>query len=149
MFQNPICNKACCIIARTLSKEWSWRKNYRVWEANRRVFLYPENYIYPELRDNKSPQFKELEPVGVGEERLILTDGLALVVENRPAAAHPAWADIVPRQLRLAIRAHNDLPFRITLRNRSRLDLDLFLDFTAEAVRVGEAVLDFRLLTDR
>jgi hypothetical protein len=41
--------------------EWPWRKNYRVWEANRKVFLYPENYIEPELRDDKSPLFKELE----------------------------------------------------------------------------------------
>lgn len=41
--------------------EWTWRKNYRVWEANRKVFLYPENYIEPELRDDKSPLFKELE----------------------------------------------------------------------------------------
>ncbi|MEX2345249.1 MAG: neuraminidase-like domain-containing protein [Balneolaceae bacterium] len=41
--------------------EWSWRKNYRVWEANRKVFLYPENYIEPDLRDNKTPLFKELE----------------------------------------------------------------------------------------
>ena len=41
--------------------EWEWRKNYRVWEANRKVFLYPENFIEPELRDNKSPEFKELE----------------------------------------------------------------------------------------
>jgi len=41
--------------------EWDWRKNYRVWEANRKVFLYPENYIEPELRDNKTPLFEELE----------------------------------------------------------------------------------------
>ncbi|HNP84100.1 MAG TPA: neuraminidase-like domain-containing protein [Nitrospira sp.] len=41
--------------------EWSWRKNYRVWEANRKVFLYPENYIEPELRDDKTPLFEELE----------------------------------------------------------------------------------------
>src|SRR5262249_25381928 len=36
-------------------------KNYRVWEANRKVFLYPENWILPELRDDKTPFFKELE----------------------------------------------------------------------------------------
>ncbi|QDG52118.1 hypothetical protein FIV42_15610 [Persicimonas caeni] len=42
-------------------EEWAWRKNYRVWEANRKVFLYPENYAEPELRDNKSPLFEELE----------------------------------------------------------------------------------------
>lgn len=41
--------------------EWKWMKNYRVWEANRRIFLYPENWIEPELRDDKSPFFKELE----------------------------------------------------------------------------------------
>jgi len=38
-----------------------WRKNYRVWEANRKVFLYPENWIEPELRDDKSEFFEELE----------------------------------------------------------------------------------------
>ncbi|MCB0535539.1 MAG: hypothetical protein KDD14_25265, partial [Saprospiraceae bacterium] len=41
--------------------QWEWRKNYRVWEANRKVFLYPENWIEPELRDDKSPLFKTLE----------------------------------------------------------------------------------------
>lgn len=41
--------------------EWKWRKNYRIWEANRKVFLYPENWIEPELRDDKSPFFEELE----------------------------------------------------------------------------------------
>ena len=29
---------------------WDWRKRYRVWEANRRLFLYPENWVEPELR---------------------------------------------------------------------------------------------------
>jgi hypothetical protein len=41
--------------------EWAWRRNYRVWEANRKVFLYPENYLEPELRDRKSPAFQALE----------------------------------------------------------------------------------------
>ncbi|RKD25779.1 hypothetical protein BEP19_02230 [Ammoniphilus oxalaticus] len=44
------------------AKEWKqWRKRYRVWEANRQVFLYPENWIEPELRTEKSPFFKDLE----------------------------------------------------------------------------------------
>ena len=42
-------------------KQWKWMKNYRIWEANRKVFLYPENWIEPELRDDKSPFFEELE----------------------------------------------------------------------------------------
>jgi peptidoglycan hydrolase-like protein with peptidoglycan-binding domain len=41
--------------------QWKWMKSYRIWEANRKVFLYPENWIEPELRDDKSPFFKELE----------------------------------------------------------------------------------------
>ncbi|MCX7568167.1 neuraminidase-like domain-containing protein [Sulfitobacter sp. F26169L] len=41
--------------------DWSWRKNYRVWEANRRVFLYPENYLLPELRMNKTPLYEAFE----------------------------------------------------------------------------------------
>ncbi|MEO8417886.1 MAG: neuraminidase-like domain-containing protein, partial [Methylophilaceae bacterium] len=41
--------------------QWKWMKSYRIWEANRKIFLYPENWIEPELRDDKSPFFKELE----------------------------------------------------------------------------------------
>lgn len=40
---------------------WEWMQRYRIWEANRKVFLYPENWIEPELRDDKSPFYKELE----------------------------------------------------------------------------------------
>lgn len=43
------------------SDAWEWMSQYRVWEANRKVFLYPENWILPELRDDKSPFFRELE----------------------------------------------------------------------------------------
>jgi hypothetical protein len=42
--------------------QWQqWRKQYRVWQANRKVFLYPENWLESELRDDKSPFFKEFE----------------------------------------------------------------------------------------
>jgi len=40
---------------------WEWMQRYRSWEANRKVFLYPENWIEPGLRDTKSPFFKEME----------------------------------------------------------------------------------------
>nr|WP_308873994.1 neuraminidase-like domain-containing protein [Thiothrix subterranea] len=40
---------------------WEWMQRYRVWEANRKVFLYPENWILSQLRDDKSPFYKELE----------------------------------------------------------------------------------------
>ncbi len=45
----------------TAAEEWTWRENYRVWEANRKVFVYPENWIEPDLRDDKSGLFDEVE----------------------------------------------------------------------------------------
>ncbi|MBL7624408.1 hypothetical protein I7331_35195, partial [Frankia sp. AgB1.8] len=42
--------------------EWArWRKQYRIWEANRQVLLYPENWLEPQLRDGKTPFFADLE----------------------------------------------------------------------------------------
>ena len=29
--------------------KWEWRKKYRVWETNRKVFVYPQNWIEPDL----------------------------------------------------------------------------------------------------
>jgi hypothetical protein len=40
---------------------WEWLMNYRIWEANRQIFLYPENYIDPTLRKSKTSLFRELE----------------------------------------------------------------------------------------
>jgi len=44
-----------------LKEQWAWMQNYRIWEANRKVFLFPENWIEPELRDDKTELFRELE----------------------------------------------------------------------------------------
>jgi hypothetical protein len=41
--------------------EWAWRQQFRLWQANREVFLYPENYVLPELRKDASPFFNDLE----------------------------------------------------------------------------------------
>ena len=35
-------------------KSWQWLRRYRIWEANRKDFLYPENSLEPELRDDKA-----------------------------------------------------------------------------------------------
>jgi hypothetical protein len=39
----------------------TWMRGYGLWEANRKVFLYPENWIEPELRDDKTIFFTDLE----------------------------------------------------------------------------------------
>ncbi|MFE5710294.1 neuraminidase-like domain-containing protein [Streptomyces sp. NPDC056501] len=41
--------------------QWEWMKQYRLWEANQKVFLYPENYFEPELRVDKTPFFTDFE----------------------------------------------------------------------------------------
>lgn len=43
------------------AKQWEWMKRYRVWEANRKIFLFPENWLEPEFRDDKTHLFIELE----------------------------------------------------------------------------------------
>jgi hypothetical protein len=43
------------------STQWAWMKRYRVWEANRKIFLWPENWLEPEFRDDKSHLFQALE----------------------------------------------------------------------------------------
>lgn len=40
---------------------WEWMQREVLWVANRKVFLYPENWIDESLRDDKSPFFVELE----------------------------------------------------------------------------------------
>jgi hypothetical protein len=44
-----------------IARQWEWMKRYRVWEANRKIFLFPENWLEPEFRDDKTHLFSELE----------------------------------------------------------------------------------------
>jgi hypothetical protein len=56
-------------------RDWEWLRQYRVWEANRRIFYYPESVIEPELRAGKSALFQAL------ESQLSQTDLTAQTVE--------------------------------------------------------------------
>ncbi|KAH7064065.1 hypothetical protein BKA63DRAFT_482752 [Paraphoma chrysanthemicola] len=40
---------------------WQWMQKYTLWEANRKVFLYPENWAEPSLRESKTSLFKSIE----------------------------------------------------------------------------------------
>jgi hypothetical protein len=40
---------------------WKWMRKYRPWEANWKVWMWPENWIQPELKRDRSPFFKDLE----------------------------------------------------------------------------------------
>jgi len=43
------------------TKRWDWMSSYRLWEVNRQVYLFPENWLEPALRDDKSPFFTQFE----------------------------------------------------------------------------------------
>ncbi|MET9088413.1 neuraminidase-like domain-containing protein [Streptomyces sp. NPDC004237] len=42
-------------------RRWGWMQKYRVWEANRKVFVNPESYLRAELRDDTSEIFDALQ----------------------------------------------------------------------------------------
>ena len=50
-------NRTVCNIPKAW---WSWMSNYREWQVNREVYLYPENYVDPALRKLQSPLFSDL-----------------------------------------------------------------------------------------
>src|SRR5262245_43902532 len=75
----------------------------------------------------------ELETVCIGEEGFVLAYWIPLVVEDHPAAPHPAWTGVIRRPFRLTIRSYDDLSFYIAPGKRSRLGLDLLLDLAAES----------------
>ena len=43
------------------ANQWEWMKRYRVWQANREIFLWPENWMEPEWRLDKTDLFLALE----------------------------------------------------------------------------------------
>jgi len=43
------------------AKRWAWMSRYRIWEVNRKLFIWPENWLDPEFRDDKTHLFRDLE----------------------------------------------------------------------------------------
>lgn len=54
-------NPAEAEVAPRVRRDWRWMKLYRVWEANRKVFLYPENWLEPGLHSNPSQLYEAFE----------------------------------------------------------------------------------------
>jgi hypothetical protein len=77
--------------------QWEWMKNYRVWQANREIFLYPENYIQPELLPVaiKSPFFADL------QNKLLQND----VTNDNVQSAFLSYLDSLDQVSRLEMKA--------------------------------------------
>ncbi|WP_225826711.1 neuraminidase-like domain-containing protein [Streptomyces naphthomycinicus] len=63
-----------------LWRDWAWMSRYRLWEANQKIFLYPENYFEPDLRATKSSLFTDLENELLQKE--LTSDNAVTAVEN-------------------------------------------------------------------
>jgi hypothetical protein len=81
---------------------WSWLGAYRAWEANRKIFLYPENYLDPGLRSSATPLFKELtqavsqtdlSEASLSDAFIGYFNGLSQLAELVPVGAYHATAD--------------------------------------------------------
>lgn len=66
--------------------DFEYLVKYRLWEANRKAFLYPESWIDPTLRDDKSEQFRALEAaISQGKPT---EDSVSLAVSNYVYSMH-------------------------------------------------------------
>ena len=130
-------------------KRWEWMQKYRVWEANRKVFLYPENWIRPELRDDKSQFFEEFESECLQQDLNVSSyhDNLRLYVRStaevaslRPVglfAENPISGDDQVDFDRLYLFARsNDEPFRYFYRTFSEREARLWLPWREVAADV-------------
>src|SRR5262249_38909674 len=69
------------IAAAARESDWSWLRRYRVWQAGREIFLYPENWLQPELRNDgdswSEPWIKVGAPASIPDKcaRVVLTPG--------------------------------------------------------------------------
>lgn len=84
------------------SSWWQWLMDYRQWEANRRIFVYPENYLLPEIRTTKTTLFQQVETAlkqnqmedgYVEEEYLKYLEKYESFVKLKPCAAYRTQED--------------------------------------------------------
>ena len=72
--------EAPAVVADNSWSQWEWMSRYRIWEANREVFLYPENWLIESQRPDRTEIYQKLEQeVHQGQST---TDYLETVVLN-------------------------------------------------------------------
>lgn len=103
---------------------WEWLSTYRMWEANRRVFVYPENYLVPTLRSSSTSLFRAL------ESDLLQTD-------ITPARVTDAYRSYVQGLNSLASLQFVDA-FRTTIIDNRRGEIDTFFQFARTATEPYE-----------
>jgi hypothetical protein len=95
-------------------RRWDWMQKYRVWEANRKVFAYPENWLKADLRDDPSPLFtqmqaallqKDINPTTIDDALHAYVSGFDTVANLQPAGlAIENGTDGTPAELHVFAR---------------------------------------------
>jgi Tc toxin complex TcA C-terminal TcB-binding domain/ABC toxin N-terminal region/Neuraminidase-like domain/Salmonella virulence plasmid 28.1kDa A protein len=95
---------------------WQWMKRYRIWEANREVFLYPENWLIESQRPNRTEIFQKLEQeVHQNDNTLDYLETVALnYIDRLDEIAHlfvtGTCSDPVTGAIHVVARTHADPP---------------------------------------
>ena len=145
------------------AEQWhKWRKQYRIWEANRKVFLYPENWIEPELRDDKTPFFKELESKLTQNEITddIARDALIEYLEKLDTVANLEVIGLFPDQLTgidHVIGRTKNIPHQYFYRNKEKslwsawekIELDIEGDHILPVVWNNRLILFWGVFTEK
>ena len=127
-----------------LNDEWETAQQYRVWEANEKLKLYPSNYIEPELRFTKTELFKQFEQAlaqGYLNEDIIETALYSYMRELQHLT------ELQPKGF-FHIRGVNHIDYYFTAQaswnhltyyyRHMRLDLDLLKEENRQACQWGE-----------
>ncbi len=95
---------------------WSWMKRYRIWEAAREVFLYPENWLIESQRPSRTEIYKKLEQdVHQGEHTTDNFETVSLTyIDGLDDVAHlyvtGTCQDPATKAIHVVGRSHSDPP---------------------------------------
>ena len=98
------------------TQDWSWRKRYRLWQANREIFLWPENWLVEANRPNSSELFTAL--MQATRQTNVTADAMETIVldyiQGLDGVAHlravGMCEDPVADEVHVIARTHSDPP---------------------------------------
>ena len=71
------------LAAAARESDWQWLRRYLLWQANRKIFLYPENWLEPDLRDPDRRWIAVGPPASIPDKRaciIVAPDGERIAV---------------------------------------------------------------------
>jgi hypothetical protein len=96
--------------------QWQWMSRYRIWEANREIFLYPENWLLEAERPSRTEIFQKLEQeVRQGQSTADYLETVVLnYIDRLDGLAHllvtGTCQDPVTGSIHVVARSHADPP---------------------------------------